>query len=377
MIDHLLKYISPLELGTEQVTAENKLMAEAVVSFAVERLGDLLIEEATFLHGVTDKVAEIQDELRRMKCFLKDADARQGEGETVRNWVAEIRENAFDAEDTIDTFVLKVALRRRRGFQNILKRYACIFSELIALHKVGTKIDDIKSIGEGEGSSGINARNESTKQRLVRRSYSHVVDEDTVGVDGNVKILVEQLLVMESSENRCSSSSIVSIWGMGGLGKTTLAKKVYHHGRVRRHFECFAWCSVSQQFNFRALVQKLLVEFISPNSKEERENIEKMSDDEVVKRVYQIQEEKKCLVILDDVWSTEAWETLRPAFPLHKASNSKIVITTRNKAVASHADPRAFLYQPKCLTDDESWELLQKKAFFLTNDNIGPGTISH
>ena len=391
-----MKYISPLELGTKQVTAANKLMAEAVVSFAVERLGDLLIEEASFLHGVTDKVAEIQVELELMKGFLKDADARQGEGETIRRWVAQIRENAFDAEDTIDTFILKVALRRRRGrgFQNILKRYACIFSELIALHKVGTKIDDIKtrisslttslqtynikSIREGEGSSGINARNESTRQRLVRRTYSHVVDEDTVGVEGNVKILVEQLLVMESSENRCSSSSsIVSIWGMGGLGKTTLAKKVYHHGRVRRHFECFAWCSVSQQFNFRALVQKLLVEFISPNSKEERENIEKMSDDEVVKRVYQIQEEKKCLVILDDVWSTEAWERLRPAFPLHKASNSKIVITTRNKAVASHADPRAFLYQPKCLTDDESWELLQKKAFFLTNDNIGPGTISH
>ena len=354
------------------------MAAEAVVSFAVERLGDLLIEEASFLHGVTDRVAEIQVELRRMKCFLKDADARQGEDETIRNWVTEIRENAFDAEDTIETFVLKVALRRRRGFQNIFKRYACIFSEFIALHKVGTKIDNIrarisslttslqtyniKSIGEGEGSSGINARNESTKQRLLRRTYSHVVDEDTVGVEGNVKILVDKLLVMESSENRCSSSSIVSIWGMGGLGKTTLAKKVYHHGRVRRHFDCFAWSSVSQQFNIRAIVQEILIKFMPP-SPEQRKEIEKMSDDEVVKMVYQIQEEKKCLVILDDVWSTEAWETLRPAFPLHKASNSKIVITTRNKGVASHADPRAFLYQPKYLTEDESWELLQRKAF--------------
>ena len=168
------------------------------------------------------------------------------------------RVNMFDfiflficGRKTIHTFVLKVALRRRRGFQNILKRYACIFSELTALHKVGTEIDAIKTrISslttslhtynikriEGERSSGNEAR-----QRLVRRTYSHVVDEDTVGVDGNVKILVEQLLVMESSENRCSSSSIVSIWGMGGLGKTTLAKKVYHHGRVRGHFECFAW----------------------------------------------------------------------------------------------------------------------------------------
>ena len=47
------------------------------MSFAVERLGDLLIQEASFLYGITDKVAEIQAELRRMKCFLKDADAKQ------------------------------------------------------------------------------------------------------------------------------------------------------------------------------------------------------------------------------------------------------------------------------------------------------------
>ena len=101
-------------------------------------------------------------------------------------WQKLIRANALDAEDTIDTFVLKVALRRRRGrgrgrgtgVQNFLKRYACICSELVALHQVGTEIEaikarisslttslqtyNIKSIGGGEGerSSGINSRNE-------------------------------------------------------------------------------------------------------------------------------------------------------------------------------------------------------------------------
>ncbi|XP_034704997.1 putative disease resistance protein At1g50180 isoform X2 [Vitis riparia] len=345
-------------------------MAEAIVSFAVERLGDLLIQEASFLHGVTDKIAEIQVELRRMKCFLKDADARRDEDETIRNWVAEIREAAYDAEDTVETFAFKVARRRRSGLQNILKRYACILSEFKALHEVGTEIDaiknrisslstslqsyNIKSI-EGESSGSRNER-----QRILRRSYSHVVDEDTLGVEGNVKILMEQLV---QPDKRCS---VVSIWGMGGLGKTTLAKKVYHHGAVRRHFDCFAWSSVSQQFNIRAVVQEILINFMSP-PQEQRKEIEKMSDNEVLKRVYRIQEEKKCLVILDDVWTTEAWDTLRPAFPLQKVG-SKILLTTRNKAVASHADPQGFLYQPKCLTEEESWELLQRRAF-LRNDN--------
>ncbi|KAJ9683822.1 hypothetical protein PVL29_016359 [Vitis rotundifolia] len=346
-------------------------MAEAIVSFAVERLGDLLIQEASFLHGVNDKVAEIQVELRRMKCFLKDADAIQNEDETIRNWVAEIREAAYDAEDTVETFAFKVARRRRSGLQNILKRYACILSEFKALHEVGTEIDaiknrisslstslqsyNIKSIGEGESSGSRNER-----QRLLRRSYSHVVDEDTVGVEGNAKILVEQLV---QPDKRCS---VVSIWGMGGLGKTTLAKKVYHHGAVRRHFDCFAWSSVSQQFNIRAVVKEILFKFMPP-SREQRKEIEKMGDNEVLKRVYRIQEEKKCLVILDDVWTTEAWDMLRPAFPLQKAG-SKILLTTRNKAVASHADPQGFLYQPKCLTEEESWELLQRRAFH-RNDN--------
>lgn len=293
--------------------------------------------------------------------------------------VAEIREAAYDAEDTVETFAFKVARRRRSGLQNILKRYACILSEFKALHEVGTEIDaiknrisslstslqsyNIKSIGEGESSGSRNER-----QRILRRSYSHVVDEDTVGVEGNVKILVEQLV---DPDKRCS---VVSIWGMGGLGKTTLAKKVYHHGAVRRHFDCFAWSSVSQQFNIRAVVQEILFKFMPP-SPEQRKEIEKMGENEVLKRVYRIQEEKKCLVILDDVWTTEAWDMLRPAFPLQKVG-SKILLTTRNKAVASHADPQGFLYQPKCLTEEESWELLQRRAF-LRNDNGTDPTINN
>ena len=102
-------------------------MAEAIVSFAVERLGDLLIQQASFLHGVSDKVTEIQAELRTMKCFLRDADARQYESEVIRNWVAEIREAAYDTEDIIETYASKAALRSRRsGLQNNLnnlKRY--------------------------------------------------------------------------------------------------------------------------------------------------------------------------------------------------------------------------------------------------------------
>uniref|UniRef100_F6HCD2 Disease resistance protein n=1 Tax=Vitis vinifera TaxID=29760 RepID=F6HCD2_VITVI len=358
-------------------------MAEAIVSFAVERLGDLLIQQASFLHGVSDKVTEIQAELRTMKCFLRDADARQYESEVIRNWVAEIREAAYDTEDIIETYASKAALRSRRsGLQNNLNNlkryYACFLSDFKALHEVGTEIDAIKSrisrltaslqsynirsIAEGEGSG---FRTES--QRLPRRAYSHVVDEDAVGVEDGVEILVEQLM---KPDKICS---VVSIYGMGGLGKTTLAKKVYHHAHVRRHFDHVAWSSISQYFNVRDVVQGILIQLTSANE-EHKKKIRNMRDEELFESVYKIQEEKKCLLILDDMWKIGDWENLKPAFPLHKAG-SKILLTTRIQAVASYADPQGFLYQPELLSEEKSWELLRTKAF-PRDDKRDPTTIN-
>jgi hypothetical protein len=58
-------------------------------------------------------------------------------------------------------------------------------------------------------------------------------------------------------------------------------------------------------------------------------------------------------VILDDIWSTEAWDLLSPAFPSGQVS-SKILVTTRNKKVASHIDPGGFLHESGCLNEDQS-----------------------
>ncbi|KAL6186268.1 hypothetical protein ACLB2K_042389 [Fragaria x ananassa] len=105
-------------------------MAEAVVSFVVERLGDLIIQEGEFLYGVNDQVELSQTELQLMQGFLKDADARQGDDETVRVWVAKIRDAAYDLEDVVEIYVLKVVSKREGGFKSILKR-------LIWLHVQG------------------------------------------------------------------------------------------------------------------------------------------------------------------------------------------------------------------------------------------------
>ncbi|CAK9140443.1 unnamed protein product, partial [Ilex paraguariensis] len=181
-------------------------MSEAIVSFVVQTLTDLLKEEAEFLAGVDGQVQGLPHELKMLQSLLKDADARQIEDDPVRTWVEGAREVAYHAEDVLETYVLQVQSKRRGGILNILKRFACLLNEGMLLHKVGKETQGINTrisqltdqldkygirstIKEGESSSSAHER-----QRQLRRSYSHVVEEDFVGLERDVENLVVHLV---------------------------------------------------------------------------------------------------------------------------------------------------------------------------------------
>ncbi|CAL8990102.1 unnamed protein product [Prunus brigantina] len=342
-------------------------MAEAVVSFVLESVRDFTIQEAEFLSGVSRQVEAAQTELEFMQGFLKDADARQGQDTRVQICVAKIRDAAYDLEDIIETYGLKVVSKKKRGLRNVLKRFACIFKEGVHLHQIGGEIENIttkisslrsslqsyniKEIRDRDSSGG-----ESSLQlhERLRRSYSHVVERDVVGLESNVEELVMHLV---KDENR---HQVVSVWGMGGLGKTTLARKVYHHKKVRQHFHSFAWVCVSQRFQVRNVWEGILIELISATW-EQKQEIKDMTDDEIAKKLFLVLQKMRCLVILDDIWRINTWNLLEIAFP-NVETESTILLTTRNQAVASLANRNAYIHQPQPLNENESWELLEKKA---------------
>ncbi|XVF83627.1 hypothetical protein PTKIN_Ptkin16aG0504900 [Pterospermum kingtungense] len=341
-------------------------MAEAIVSLAIERISDLLVHEAVFLDGVRGEVERLQAELKRMQCFLEDVDHKQEQDKRLRNRVAEIRDLAYEAEDVIDSFILKVA--HQGGFQGITKRFTSIFTKPSHMHKIGeqvkaiqTKLEDIsRSLpayeisGEGQGSSS----NSSWMQQRLRRTYSHVEEADIVSLEGVTRDVLVQLMT-EEEEDR--PHVVVSIVGMGGIGKTTLAKKVYNHFDVKRHFDCVAWAFISQDCKPREVVHDVLIKVLSP-SKEDREQIDRLKEDELIKRLFDALKGKRYLVVVDDIWRIQDWNCLKPAFPRGK-KGSRILFTTRNKDVALLADSCNSPIELPFLTNDESWKLFKRKAF--------------
>ncbi|XP_075659894.1 putative disease resistance protein At1g50180 [Castanea sativa] len=335
-------------------------MAESIVSGVAERLGNLLMQESNLLSGVSDQVELLQTELKLMQSLLKDADARQDESELLRLYIAEVRDLAYDAEDIIATYALKVASR---------KRCTCILYEGMTVPKVGSQIVNIKakisvlitsfrdygireSIIQGGGSSS--SWNE--REREQRQTFSHLERHSIVGFDDDVNELVEFLLKEGEGNIR-----VASICGMGGLGKTTLAKMVYNHHEVKQHYDCFAWVYISQQCQRRLVWEGILFSLLSL-SKEQRNGIRQLTDAELADKLVQVQKEQKCLVVLDDIWNVEDWNNLCGGFPGND-SKSQILLTSRNKQVPLHIDPESLLYELQCLNDEKSWELFEKIAW--------------
>ncbi|XP_062083900.1 putative disease resistance protein At1g50180 [Humulus lupulus] len=344
-------------------------MVDAIVSFVIERLGDFLINEAKFLYGVKGQVENAKIKLQCMRAFLKDADAqiRENGYERVCLLVVQIRENSYALEDVIETYVFRVASNNESvgATRRVLKCSA----RIIDVYKVGSKIKEISSNIDTWTSElekyGVQRSMEKAaetsssyvqERRQLRQAYSYVEDNHVVGFDKDIEELVA---LLTEQKNPHKPYKVISVYGMGGLGKTTLARKVYQHPQVRTHFDCYAWASISQQCNTREVLEGILFAFTSTN-KERREEIRTTSDVELAKQLHDFQKQKKCLVLLDDIWTTKTWDLLKHAFP-QGDTDSKILLTTRNKDVALHVDQGGFIHEPHFLSDKESWELFQKK----------------
>ncbi|WMV23255.1 hypothetical protein MTR67_016640 [Solanum verrucosum] len=337
-------------------------MADALVSFAVQKLGDFLIQKVSLRKSLRDEIRWLRNELLFMQSFLIDAEQKQSGDQRIQQWVFEINSIANDAVAILETYSFEAGKRASR-----LKVCACICWKEKKFYNVAEEIQSLKQqimdisrkretygitniINAGEGPS-----NQSAMVTTLRRTTSYVDDQDYifVGLQDVVQTLLAQLLKEEPRR------SVLSIHGMGGLGKTTLARNLYKSPNIVSSFPTRAWICVSQEYNTMDLL-KTIIKSIQGRTKGTLGLLETMTEGDLEVHLRDLLKKRKYLVVVDDVWQREAWESLKRAFPDSK-NGSRVIITTRKEDVAERADDRGFVHKLRFLSQEESWDLFCRK----------------
>ncbi|KAL2492585.1 Disease resistance RPP13-like protein 4 [Abeliophyllum distichum] len=226
------------------------------------------------------------------------------------------------------------------------------------LEKVIEDIDSIKQeamkVKEAIGAQDLQPRissSSSSKPASIDKGY-------VVGIDDDLKKIKERLM------GGSSKRETVSIVGMGGIGKTTLAKEVYGDKYISSYFNIRAWVTVSQDYNVQEILKGLRDSMQKLAKEKKGDEDSKPLDDEV----YQNLMGMRYLIIMDDVWDTNFWNDVHHLFP-NENNGSRIMLTTRQEQVAADADPnpgpdsRLPLHHMHFLNEDNSWKLLCMEVF--------------
>ncbi|KAG6774937.1 hypothetical protein POTOM_018355 [Populus tomentosa] len=337
------------------------------VQVALEKLASFVAEETRFLGGVRGAIVELQDDLYSMKSFLQDAEERSVSDQGLRAWVKQVRDVAYDAEDILEEFMLRFAPSHGSGFIHYLRNSYRSIRKLSARHRLAVQLQSIKArvkaISERRNAFSLNRIDmPSTSGATVEKWHDprlaalYLDEADVVGIENPKHLLVSWLV---EGEEKLSSISVV---GMGGLGKTTLVKKVYDSHPIRRSFDTHSWVTVSKSFASTELLRVALQGFLATANEPVPDNLQSMTDLQLIDALRNYLWRRRYVIVLDDIWNANAWETIKYAFPDCNCG-SRIIFTTRLSNLAESIENTSHVYELQALPENEAWTLFCMKAF--------------
>ncbi|WMV27930.1 hypothetical protein MTR67_021315 [Solanum verrucosum] len=298
------------------------------VDIILDHLKKLLCLYAHSLSSIRSQLWTIQQQLEH---FQKQHD---GFGSFAMQVIAKAYEVEHIVDSCINKDIPEWCLFLWTG--DIIEEITQLMREVAAIHE--KKVPDLVL----HNTTDVTSAHTSQFDRITSTS------EEMVGFDEVVNKLRRQLI------RGSPDLDVISIVGMAGLGKTTLASKLYH---VASHFDVRAQCCVSQVYARKDLLLTIL-----RGVKRDTVISDKLPEDELADKLQKLLMVQRYLILVDDVWETSAWDDLEPCF-YDARKGSRIILTTWLGDVASHAK---LVSDPHCLrlfTQEESWMLLKNKVF--------------
>ncbi|KAJ0713863.1 putative virus X resistance protein-like, coiled-coil [Helianthus annuus] len=306
--------------------------ASALVKIIFEKLSDEVFKEYARAQGIQSELDNLGRELSLIQALLHDASEKEVTEKSVGLWLNSLQHLAYDIEDVLDdvaTEAMRRELTQESGastskVKKLIVPTCCTNFSLS--HRLSPKIDSItielQRLYKEKGELGLTVQ-DGKERDPNRGNEASLLESDVVGRVAEKDELLKKLLGDDGSSKE--NFSIVPIVGMGGVGKTTLARILYNDTQVKDHFQLKAWVCVSDDFDV-VKISKTIFQDVSKENKE-FENLNQLQ----VALTEQLKD-KRFLLVLDDVWTEnyDHWEKL--VRPLNSgAPGSRVIMTTRKK----------------------------------------------
>ncbi|KAL4636431.1 hypothetical protein ACB092_03G007900 [Castanea dentata] len=348
-------------------------MAGALLSAIVERLGSLISSEFKLTVTVEDEVQKLQTKFRTIQAVLNDAEKRQLKDEAVKLWVDRLEGVSYEIDDVLDewnTAMIKEEIEKQQKDEEkaetstTKKRKVLplisvpkLFQHRDIAHKIKALHEKFDEIYEESRMYKFVLRDPKLNEKFVERpkTIPGVDLSDFFGRD-EVKNDLVSMLLGEGTE-KGKHPHVISLVGMGGIGKTTVAQLAYNDQKVQAHFDIRAWVCVSEPFD-QCRVAKAIVEALGGGGPTITELPSLMEE------ICRLIGGKKLFLVFDDVWTEDdaMWKPFRDSLKNCASQSSRILVTTRKDKVAKTMES-ANTIKLEELSDGNCWLVFSKIAF--------------
>ncbi|CDP21312.1 unnamed protein product [Coffea canephora] len=337
-------------------------MADAAVSAAIQvalqAVVSLAADHVNLVREFPTERQKLHDSAAMIRGFLASADEEM-HSPGVQKWLKQLEEEVFKADNVLDELNYE-NLRRKVKYQNQLtkkKVFFCFsfFNKIGFRSRLGSMIREINT-----NLQRIHQDAEGLGLAYKHQTDSKIVRSDVLGRDEDESKIVKKLL----TESESDSISVISVTGMGGLGKTTLAKAVFNTPQFNvngKRFDKKIWVCVAKPVNILELFKMILE--TSTGKKADVDNRQV-----IVQGIEAELKEKRYLLVLDDLWNNNQDGLLDDFFSTLAGLNAKkgswCLVTTRLQEVAivlsRHRQINFARHELGKLCNDDCWSIIKK-----------------
>uniref|UniRef100_A0A0E0LDX5 NB-ARC domain-containing protein n=1 Tax=Oryza punctata TaxID=4537 RepID=A0A0E0LDX5_ORYPU len=327
-----------------------EMIASAVLKELLRKLSSPIWKTIMSQVNFKEDLEAIRSMLSSLQAKLNDAERQSQKNESIRDLLKKLKAVAYDIEDRLVSYESSFddGFPKHENRTSVSDKVKIRYKLPGEMKNMRKRLEEIKKEMD---LTNFKVDGASDEQDCINSRHSEARLNDSDDIVGRImeKRRIMDLLLSDEEH------SIISIYGLGGLGKTTLAQMVFNDSTTQTTFEMLAWVYVSKKFDLDA-IRSSIVQQYNERSQYGNAGVRNVAAESILA-------ENRCLIVLDDLWEEDNFELEKLKTMLR--NGSKVIVTTRSKKVAERMN-KDLQIELGFLPKEDCWTLFRKRALAST-----------